>query len=69
MKGKDRDLRVEDVANTLNCTPANVRELLNAGRLQGYRLRHSWRVTRAALEALRSGGDVAGRKAVTARVV
>ena len=52
------DLTVSEAARRLAATPQTIRELVRAGKLRAYKLRHALRVRTDSLEALRIGKSV-----------
>ena len=51
----ERDLTTDDVARALRLNRATVQRMLASGRLRGYQVGRSWRVSRAAVEKFRRG--------------
>lgn len=66
MVGEAGILTVDDVAAFLQVTPAQVRELLDAGELAGFKVAGAWRVpTSAVTDYLRRGMEVAKLQALS----
>lgn len=52
-------LTTDEVATELRCTPRTVTNLCNSGAIRAFRIGSQWRITRAALDAFKSGEKAA----------